>query len=334
MIVSFTILAFMSGTGAGDAVDAACRRGLGSCSPPGRESPSESAQINTPLLTPSLAEQSSWRKLLTKLLPRGLGCCRRRQPSTPCRTGDSCKPPAVETPGQSAEVSGMAQPHQPSIQHALCRRQQLLLIGTGHACLVLVRRILARDSNVWHTPWALLHSDTMKTTPKSLHKWLAAKIIVLNPDQAWMLDKPFLEYDRCISLSLLLSFCMLVLMCAAWVFGKDTKHVNISRVCSFAGGICALASIICILQPNYALLTNLSDSFSDCGKDFGRFMKFTSSSMFGMVLVLPLGLRLWRCCSRCQHRPSAAPGSPWPWHGRRIIPASVAYSMPCGYWHA
>ena len=172
-------------------------------------------------------------------------------------------------------------------------RSEFLLVGLGHALLVFVRQLLYRDSSP-HT-WGIVPSHTAAEVGLSnFHKYLISQNFVYD-DRAGtagtVLDKPWLEYQWFLSLSLTLQLVFLVLIMFSLLF----EHLRMrcwSQACSFLGGAIASVSMLCVLVPNYAGMTQLPKYFLGCGKEFDSFMQFTVSGVLGMIFSVALSCQI------------------------------------------
>ena len=163
-------------------------------------------------------------------------------------------------------------------------RSEFLLVGLGHALLVFVRQLLYRDG-LPHT-WGIVPSDiAAEVGLRNFHKYLRS-LGYKYDDRAGtagtVLDKPWLEYQWFLSLSLTLQLLFLVLIMFSLLFER-LRMRRWSQTCSFLGGAIASVSMLSVLVPNYVGMTQLPTYFLGCGKDFDSFMQFTVSGVLGMI---------------------------------------------------
>ena len=169
-------------------------------------------------------------------------------------------------------------------------RVEFLLFGLLHGLLGFVRELLLRESFP-HT-WGILQSQVAKQRGLELfHQYLIDRHWAVNGDHT-ALDKPFLTFDFCMSLSSVLQAVLWILVLAS-LLSEFQRQKRISQVCSFAAGAVAVVSGLTVLAPNYARLTNFPQYFEGCGQQFERLMEYVVSGVFGIMFAVPLGLQVF-----------------------------------------
>ncbi|CAE7671724.1 unnamed protein product [Symbiodinium sp. CCMP2456] len=169
-------------------------------------------------------------------------------------------------------------------------RKEFLLFGLLHGLLGFVRTLMWRDS--FPHAWGLLQSRVaMQVGLQDFHAYLTEHGFQAGSSRT-VLDDPFLAYDWCLSLSLVLQALLWILILASLSCElQSRKHT--SQAFSFAAGAVAVMSGLSVLVPNYAKMTNLTEAFRGCGPEFDRLMEFAVSGTLGMTFAVPLGLQIF-----------------------------------------
>ena len=163
-------------------------------------------------------------------------------------------------------------------------RAEFLVLGTAHATLAFIRGRMARDG--MPSAWGIMRTDTTKSWGlQQFRKYVGVAV-----DHPSVFDDPFLAYDWHTSVADLLQGLSL---CCFWASVCFLKHRAASRCCAFAGGALGVSSVVSVLVPNYAALSNVPTYFTGCAKQFDATATIVSTSVMGMLCASMLGLEVF-----------------------------------------
>jgi len=226
--------------------------------------------------------------------------CRRCRLSDPqsadldARTSESDELMSSQEPSMpvSESESDTSEPMSESEPDRVVRRQEFILVGLLHWCLVVMRQNIWRQRvphnfNVLGVRFKSMAMDNRTTA--MFHEFLTDYYkLTLPTDEKTIFDSPYKSLDRIMLLANIAEYCALLLLALAAIFQlRGHKQCSV-RCIMFVGFFFFVAALLPFL-PNYLTVLNLGRYYEGCGPKFDKFIKMTLNVVFGSGFAIVAG---------------------------------------------